>query len=379
MAKAKYKINDRGEYATRIWDGTYNPDGSKHRVNLKSKKSSADLEKQVNALKESVKQGNYVQTSDETFGSYAKKWVRTKKAVRGKNTKAMYDNIIDKHLAILADMRLSDIRNSHFQLVINEAVDKPRTCQQIYITFKQIIQMAVTDNLIGAGMAENIVRDISLPALAKREKRPLNKTEKKAYKKCMDSEVLTDREKAYLVLIYYTGMRRCEALALTTFDFHFQSGKNTVSITKDLIFDKNTPEIIMMTKTEHGFRTIPLPDVAADYLKEYIRSLDGTNLFPCKTNSLITKSSYDKMWASIIRKMNHAAGGKDAFPVITDLTAHIFRHNYCTNLCYQIPKISIKKIARLMGDSEKMVIDVYNHIIDEKEDVNSVLDDALAM
>lgn len=379
MAKAKYKINDRGEYATRIWDGTYNPDGSKHRINLKSKKSSADLEKKVNALKESIKQGNYVQVSDETFGNYARKWLDIKKNVRGKNTRAMYKNVIDKHLALLEDMRLTDIRNSHFQLVINEAVDKPRTCQQIYITFKQIIRMAVTDNLIGAGMAENIIRDISLPALAKREKRPLNDMEKKVYKKCMDSGVLTDREKAFLILIYYTGMRRCEALALTAFDFNFQNGKSTVSITKDLIFDKNTPEIVMMTKSEHGFRTIPLPDIAATYLKDYIQSLDGTNLFPCATGPLITKSSYDKMWASIVKKMNYAAKGTDAFPVITDLTAHIFRHNYCTNLCYQIPKISIKKIAYLMGDSEKMVIDVYNHIIDEKEDVSSVLDNALAM
>ena len=52
MAKAKYKMNSRGEYATKIWDGTYNADGSKHRINLKSKKSSADLEKKVNALKD---------------------------------------------------------------------------------------------------------------------------------------------------------------------------------------------------------------------------------------------------------------------------------------------------------------------------------------
>ena len=77
--------------------------------------------------------------------------------------------------------------------------------------------------------------------------------------------------------------------------------------------------------------------------------------------------------------MNHAAGGTEMFPVITDLTAHIFRHNYCSNLCYKVPEISIKKIAQLMGDTEKVVIDVYNHIIDEKEDVSEVVESALAM
>ena len=85
------------------------------------------------------------------------------------------------------------------------------------------------------------------------------------------------------------------------------------------------------------------------------------------------------MWLSILNKLNTAAGGSKKFPVIDDLTAHIFRHNYCSNLCYKIPAISIKMIARLMGDTEKVVIDVYNHVMEEKEDVQTVLEDALNM
>ena len=61
-------------------------------------------------------------------------------------------------------------------------------------------------------------------------------------------------------------------------------------------------------------------------------------------------------------------------PPIVGLTPHIFRHNYCTELCYQVPMISTKKIAKLMGDTEKMVLDVYSHIIEEKEDITGVLD-----
>ena len=62
---------------------------------------------------------------------------------------------------------------------------------------------------------------------------------------------------------------------------------------------------------------------------------------------------------------------------ITGLTAHVFRHNYCTNLCYQIPKISIKRIAQLLGDTEKMVLEVYNHIVLEKEDAAGAVNDAI--
>ena len=57
----------------------------------------------------------------------------------------------------------------------------------------------------------------------------------------------------------------------------------------------------------------------------------------------------------------------------TDMTAHMCRHNYCTRLCYEIPKISTKKIAELMGDTEQMVLKVYSHILDEKEDLDAAI------
>jgi len=53
--------------------------------------------------------------------------------------------------------------------------------------------------------------------------------------------------------------------------------------------------------------------------------------------------------------------------------------NYCTNLCYQIPTISIKKIAELLGDQEKMVIEVYNHVILDKEVAQSAVEQALCI
>ena len=375
MAKAKYTANSRGEWETKIWDGTYNADGSKHRKRLVSKKSSADLERQVNQLKKEVDNGQYVQSIDITFLEYAKSWLKTKKAAREMNTRKMYENIIETHLSFLEDVRLCDIRNSHLQLAINNALDKPRTCQQIEVTFKQIMKMAVTDNYIGSGMYDKICSDINLPKYIKKEKRPLTPTEKEA----ITQADFTDREKAFVYIIYTCGLRRGEALALSKFDFKSEGDKYSVSITKTLIFPNNASEIKPMPKTDHGFRTIPIPAKTSAFLKQYIAALPGTYLFTCRDGSNMTHSAYVKMWGSIVRKMNYAASGTDAFPVITNLTAHIFRHNYCTNLCYQVPAISVKKIAQLMGDTEKMVLDVYNHIMDEKEDAAAVVNDILAL
>ncbi len=375
MAKAKYKKNARGEFETKIWDGTYNQDGSKRRKRLVSKKSSADLERQVNQLKHDVENGKYVHNSDMTFTDYASQWLQTKKGVREKNTQAMYRNIINTHLSFLENIKLSEIRNSHFQLAVNRALDKPRPCQQICITFKQILKMAVADNYIGSGMYEMICSDINLPKYVCKEKRALTQTEKDAVLKAD----FTDREKAFVFIIYSCGLRRGEALALSKFDFSFDERNPAVSITKALIFDGNASEIKPVPKTENGFRCLPIPDSAARFLKYYLAKLQGTQLFTCRDGSLITHSSYVKMWSSIVKKMNHAAGGTDAFPVINGLTAHIFRHNYCTNLCYQVPAVSIKKIAQLMGDTEKIVMDVYNHIVEEKENAAALINDIMAL
>lgn len=379
MAKAKYKQGKDGLYRTKAWDGTFNPDGTKHRINLYSSKSSRDLENKVNALKEEIRTGQSRLPNEYLFQDYARHWLQTKKSVREKNTQTMYDNIVEVHFSFLADVKLSDIRHSHFEQAIANAVDKPRTCQLIYITFRQIMRMAVSDHFITKDDFEQICDDIALPKYKRQEKRPLSDVEKSALKDCFSSGVFTNRERAFLTLIYYCGLRKGEALALTRFDFHFDNSGDTISINRVLIFDKNDPEIKDYPKTDNGVRIIPLPHTAGIFMREYISTLDGTNLFCCRTCSHITKSSYDKMWASIIRKMNTAAGGTKAFPLVDDLTAHIFRHNYCTQLCYKVPEISIKKIAQLMGDTIAVVLNVYNHIVEEKENVADAVSDALAM
>lgn len=76
-----------------------------------------------------------------------------------------------------------------------------------------------------------------------------------------------------------------------------------------------------------------------------------------RNGDYLTKSAYIKMWERVLREMQvHFTE-----PIIGLTPPHVFRHNYCASLCYKIPEISIPKIAELMGDSEKMVIEVYNH------------------
>ena len=368
----KYTQQSNGMWQTKVWDGTYKANGTKHRVSLYSTKSSGDLEKKVNKFKREVEKGQVTVKSDMTFMEYARTWNTTYKAVRSNNTKKMYSNVIDKHFAPMLGIKLCDTRRTHFQGLINEAMQKPRTCQQIALTFKQVIKAAVSDKLLPASAVEDICSGVDLPKYRPGEKRALFPEEKEAIK----AADLLPRERAFIYVILGCGLRRGEALALTVFDVSLK--KSELTINKALEFGVND-SAIKDTKSANGERTVPMPPYLKAFMQDYIPTLQGTNLFTKLDGSPITKSSYDKMWRSIVKKLNTAAGGTDEFSVITGLTAHVFRHNYCTNLCYQVPKISLRKIAELLGDTQKMVMDVYNHVMEEKENVVDAVESATAL
>ena len=225
MAKAKYTRGKDGFFRTKIWDGTYNVDGSKHRVILSSKKSSADLEKKVNELKIKVKNGDVVQQTEKMFITYAREWKTTYKDVREGNTARMYDNIIEKHLIALDKVKLCDIRRMHFQLVINNASYKPCTCSQIALTFRQIIKTAVREKMLPAGAYNDICEGIDLPRYKAKEKRALYPEEVEA----MKAANLTPMERCFVYIIYGCGMRRGEVLALNK-DFHIDLKKGVIKV-----------------------------------------------------------------------------------------------------------------------------------------------------
>lgn len=369
--RTKYTYNEkRKEWYTLVYDGTLTPSGAKHRKRISSKKSSADLEKKVIAFKLSLS-NEPVQISGITFGEYAAKWFEIYKDTKELNTKKMYACCIH-YLEPLNDIRLTDIRHSHIQQVININQEHPKTCKNIKLTFNQIIKSAVRDRFLPHTAIEELTTDISLPKYQKPLKRALSPLEIKAM---MEAD-LSPMKRAYVTIIYYCGLRRGEALALTPEDFDFIN--HTVSISKVVVFDGNSPIIKPYPKSDNGIRLVPLPEPSESILKPYVDNCTDY-LFKGQNKALMTDTAYRRMWQSIITEMNIACGynpqqKKNRLDKpIQGLTAHVFRHNYCTRLCYQIPTISTKKIAQLMGDTEKVVLNIYSHILEEEEDVQGAL------
>lgn len=370
MPKAKYKKRPDGRWGTKVWDGTYKEDGRKNMIPVYSTKSSSDLEEKVFEIKRQVKDHTYTRSSDVTVGTYAWIWFNTYKTVRERNTQAMYKNIINKHLKDIENIKLTDLKKSDIQLLITDHKDSYRLCEQIKITISQIVKAAIDDQLLTEKAHRELCERLEMPKKHKSEKRILTDQEKSAIKKAD----FTPRERAFVYIIYGCGLRRGEALALTKADINLKT--KTLTVNKAIGFDTND-HYDKTPKSNNGMRVIPMPDFLTNYLSTYLPTLPGIKLFTKLDGGDITKSSYIKMWASIVKKLNQAAGGKDNLNVVYGLTAHVFRHNYCTQLCYS--GLSIKRVAELLGDSERMVMDVYSHVLEEKEKTEEKINEAIAL
>lgn len=360
----KYKKNPKtGLYSTLIWDGTYTSDGKKHRKQLTSRKSSADLEKQVYAFKkeveERVRQSGAGQTSVYTFGEYLIRWMVATKSGFSEHTKQSYKYMLG-YFDPISEVPLSDVTLYDIQTIINNNIDRPYACQRISFVFSQVIRFAVKEHLLPSSAVVDLCGVVTLPKRPKPKKRALLPHEKQA----LFAADLDEWERAFVSLLYFCGLRRSEALALTVSDFDFS--KQNVSISKNLTILNRGSSVKESTKTERGLRVVPIPDDAVRYIKPFVDKRTGPVFYD--DPETFREYDYHKIWDKIVKKMQQVSPEP-----IEGLTAHIFRHNYVSELCYQVPKISTKMIARLIGDNENMVLEVYSHIMEERENPVDVI------
>ena len=363
---AKYKKRADGRYQANVSMG-YDNSGKLIRKTVYAR-SIRDLDEKIFKLKQDTASG--IKSSDMTLYDYSVSWFKTYKAMKSINTRAMYDNNIEKHIKnSIGYIPLGAVTKSDIQNMITERSDRRETCNKILLTLRQIFNSAIDDDLVFKNPAKNI----ELPPVVKANKRALTPQEKKAI---LNAD-FTPMQKAFIYILFYCGLRREETLALTPSDFDFKN--QTVTINKAIVFDKNTP-VLSAPKNISSNRTVPIPSEAVPVLKEYVSNCKTIQLFTMKNGAVMSLSSYVKFWNSIILALNFALFTdkqletykslpkqlkKEICP-ITDLTAHIFRHNYATMLYYS--GISIKKAAALMGHTDtKMIMQVYAHLDDEKE------------
>ena len=193
---------------------------SQSEVNNRAELMKADLNKGIAVIDEII------------LSDWADRWFYLYKSNTSVNTQKMYENIINTHIKPhIGHLKLKSIKPHHLQEVANRllASGKKTTARQFRLTIKQILKAAVDNNYIYKNPADSL----KLPKMERPQKRALTEIEKGYIK----TAKFTPKQRAFVFLILFSGLRRGEALALNLSDFNMSS--KTLDVNKTIIYSDN--------------------------------------------------------------------------------------------------------------------------------------------
>ena len=259
-------------------------------------------------------------------------------------TKAIYNHAV-KSLQSLANKPMRTISFMDLQKAIREWDMTPATQKEYRTKLRVLFRAAIKPYGI---IQENPMNDIEIKRTRKKKK---NKAIPEDAMQVILNTVNLPITYIALRIAQLTGLRRGELLALTWNDFDFAN--LTVTINKQIaLTNQRQHNVVYYTKSDNGFRDIPIPAVLAKELKQYRLnsplSITG-ELFP-KPMSVYYNMCY------VLNKYHYSP--------------HCLRHTYASKLLAE--GVDIQTVAALIGDTVETVIRTYVHYTDEmRESANS--------
>ena len=248
-------------------------------------------------------------------------------------TQQHYTNAV-KSLHSLADKPMHMITYLDIQTAVSGWNTKPGTQSLYRAKLNVLFKAAVKPYKI---IADNPMPDVTIP-------KERNKKEKRVLTREEERKVLSLNNLA-LDILYYTGLRKGEMLALTWNDINWKDGSLVVSKQLALMPTGELKE--SPVKSRNGYREIPIPMALVKRLK----AAHDTQPMDMKKR-LFPKPHYTYKYALTTLKK-----------ISPDLTPHCLRHTYATNLLAK--GIDVQTVAALLGDNVNTVINTYIHYTDD--------------
>ncbi|MFV0616837.1 tyrosine-type recombinase/integrase [Megasphaera sp. WILCCON 0056] len=320
-------------------------DGDKWRQKSKQGLKTKQQAKAVGDKLLSELQRTFVPSSNELAGITLREFVPIviKDKKLAPSTKYAYERV-PVFFSDIADKVVSQITTSDIICVI---ATKKNTMLDSTIRHRLAMLNAVFAHAINVyGIA--VRNPVQAVPKAKRKKRPSIKAiSRDDFKRLMESHSGKNHEMCKLCcqIAYYTGMRFGEMVGLTWDDISFDCQQITVKrqIRRYYHNGVNTYAIGPL-KTANSYRTIPIPDVLIEALKQWKGKTVSESVlgFTGSNTQLINR------W---IKK------------TLPNTSIHDFRHTYATNLLAN--GVDIQTVAALCGDSVGTIISTYLDFTEE--------------
>jgi integrase len=204
---------------------------------------------------------------------------------------------------------------------------------------------------------------VQRPKGTRKQRRSLTDAERQAMLKAAE----THRGGAWVMAMLYCGPRRGETVALKWKDINFKTKEITIKNAAEYETNSNQPTL-KDTKTEAGYRTVPMPDQLVKKLKTLPRN--GEYVFTTAHGKQLTLTALRRMWNGFMRQANIEAGAelyrnkiiKSALD--ENITIHYLRHTYATDL-YRMG-VDLKTAQYLLGHADiQTTANIYTHAAKE--------------
>lgn len=362
-------------YSWRLIESDKDPAGKQ------SKGSLRELEKIISKdLEDGIRTSDGDKTSvNKLFESFLELRTDLKPTTRS-NYVCLYNKHVRDDIGKrpLGSVKHSDVYK-YYQSLLNDRELKTATVQVINSILCQMFNIAVQDDMIRKSPAEGVISELI--------KRAGNDKSKRHALTIGQQSTLIDyiygdpKYKSYgtlFTVLIGTGMRIGEALGLTWDDVDFKN--NIISVNHSINYkptDSSGYEYhVTSTKTAAGNRKIPMfQDVRKALLAEKRKRKNPKNepfvvdgykgfVFLNSSGKVFTPAFVFDVIQNIVTDCNRTEAFKaereNRKPeLIPKISAHIFRHTFCTRLCEN--ETNIKVVQDIMGHKNiRTTMDVYN-------------------
>lgn len=339
-------------------------------------RTQKEADEKADELRAKLRKGMDVSSRDDTFSKWSERWIAAKSVEIGNSQLQSYTGYL-KHLSgRIGNYPIAKINTCDIQLLIsdlaayNPNTGKPsakKTLTDIKNTAKQIFDFAIDNRVIDY----NPCGAVKIPKNAPKDER----------------RALTEEEQSWIIntphrmqtaamVMLFSGLRRGELIPLRWSDIDLKN--RTISVTKSVDLSTGRAEVKQGAKTAAGVRTVNIPQILVNYLKDVKRE----NLLVCPSLSgkMYTATSWRTSWRSYLYDLDVLYGKTpqrkskydNRFSGITidEITPHMLRHTFCTMLYKS--GVDVLTAKEQMGHSDiKTTLSIYTHL-DKKFKTNEM-------
>lgn len=285
-----------------------------------------------------------------TFGDFAKELIEHEKLHKAYNTNLAREIAVNKFEGI-KKLAVAEVKYSDLQKCVDKLVKDGLslgTIKHYLVLISYIFNQAVSPYQL---ISESPVINIKLPAMQ------YVSTEEKKVKALNKNEIelfLNGLKKACDPIYYYlcslaltTGLREGELLGLTWDDVDF--AKSEIHIRRQWKKIDTNKYGFGVLKKKNSIRSIPISSNAKKLLLEYKELFNVVGL----DNRIFALQNYNVI-ANVLKASKE---------INIDVTMHMLRHTYATNLIAN--GVDFKTAAALLGHDVEMTMRTYSHVTDD--------------